>query len=372
MEKNKQKNLIMILIVAAILSAVNVGVLLASNKGIIVPIENLVLWGVFVVLNVASILWAISLLGLQPFVVSISYVAGGLLAYLGVRGHSDISVAEVTTAGATYGAFGALAIGNVTAKVRLAFFKKGQVPFIFIMVGLLVVDAALNSGISRSNGSVILYAVVIPFVVAGIVVGLIWSVLNRFAGGRKPAEVVAEEAEENAAEKAETLRAVAAEKMVIQMPEPTIVAEEKKPVKKAESVAPVVPVAPIVAAVVEAIPEEEKEEEEHFFPLEIDKNDAYEPPAVPLNDVKMDHKDASLQQPTFDNNLYDSGSVGESSEGSVVVKEPEVSATLGLDVIQEEESISEEVSPEPNKEAAPEKKDDDWLGGHLDLLNKLK
>ncbi|MDH3982393.1 MAG: hypothetical protein OES84_05760, partial [Kiritimatiellaceae bacterium] len=62
---SKQKNLIMIAVAAVVLVAVNVGVLMAANKGAIAPIGNIALWGAFVVLNVASILWAVTLLGLQ-------------------------------------------------------------------------------------------------------------------------------------------------------------------------------------------------------------------------------------------------------------------------------------------------------------------
>ena len=69
---------------AAVLVALNVGVFMAAGNGTISPINNVLLWGGFVALNVASILWAISMLGLQPLVVAISYVAGGTLAYLGV------------------------------------------------------------------------------------------------------------------------------------------------------------------------------------------------------------------------------------------------------------------------------------------------
>ena len=179
----------MIAATAVILVAVNLGVWIAANKGAIVAIDNMLLWSAFVALNVVSILWAVSLLGLQPLVVAISYVAGGFLAFMGVKGMGGISVAEVTTAGATYGAFGALAIGNATTKVRLAFFNKGQVPFIFIIVGLLVIDALLNSGISSAGGSVLLNAVLLPFIIAGVIVGLIWTALNRFVIGQHGEEV---------------------------------------------------------------------------------------------------------------------------------------------------------------------------------------
>jgi hypothetical protein len=385
MKTIKQKNLVMIMIAAAILVAVNAGILVAAGKGAIGPIENLVLWGGFVVLNVASILWAVSLLGLQPFVVALSYVAGGFLAFQGVRGMGDISVAEVTTAGATYGAFGALAIGNATAKVRLAFFNKGQVPFIFIIVGLLVVDAVLNSGISSANGSVILNAVVFPFIIAGVVVGLIWSVLNRYGIGRKPAEVLAEVAAEERAEKAEEQSAVASEKLVIQMPENAVVAKEEPPAKKVEVAEPVAP----AAVVAEPVPVAKKKVEEEFFPLEIDKNEDYELPeddsslmsvAAMMDEEENKSKEESFVLPTFDSSLYASGSADASSQGNVMVKEPEVSISADVEarqdkVVAEEKApapVESQPEPAPVQKAEPEKKGDDWLGGHLDLLNKLK
>ncbi len=366
----------MICAAAVILVAVNAGILMAANHGAITPIDNIGMWGAFVVLNVASILWAISLLGLQPFVVSLSYVAGGFLAYQGVRGMGDISVAEVTTAGATYGAFGALAIGNVTAKVRLAFFRKGQVPFIFIIVGLLVIDAVLNSGISSAGGSVILNAVVFPFVLAGIIVGLIWSVLNRYGIGRKPAEVLAAVAEENAAEKAELASAVATEKLVIQMPEHAMMAEEpEEVVKVAEPMAP-------AAVVAEPVQMEEKKPDEEFFPLEIDKGDE---DVMPADDFSYKNAASTVSEEfpmtSFDSSLYESGSLEDAQEGSVMVKEPAVSVVLDLDA-EDNNPVYEKKAPAvakvppvpaPVQPAEPAtKKDDDWLGGHLDLLNKLK
>ncbi|MEA2068641.1 MAG: hypothetical protein U9P12_05520 [Verrucomicrobiota bacterium] len=371
MNANKQKNLVMTAVAAAVIVAVNVGVWLAASKGAIAPIDNVVLWAGFVALNVVSILWAISLLGLQPLVVSLSYAVGGFLAFKGVRGMEGINVAEVATAGATYGAFGALAIGNSTAKVRLAFFNKGQVPFISIIVGLLVIDAMLNSGISNAGGSVLLNAVVFPFVLAGIVIGLIWSVLNRFGIGRKPNEVIAEA--EVAAMEAEgnVVDAVATEKLVIQMPEHAAVAEEAEPAIATEEIKtpdPIeVPVAePLVAE--SAQPVTEKKPDENFFPLEIDKDDEYDIPvadtglmnAVAMMDDAGDEGE-SFSVPSFDASLYASGSL----DGGVMVEEPPVSVALDLDV-------ETDVKPEPVQEVKQEQKNDDWLGGHLDLLNKLK
>ncbi len=378
MKHEKQKNLTMIVVSAAILVAVNLAVWLAAEHGAIAPIGNHLLWTAFVALNVVSLVWAISLLGLQPLVVAISYVAGGFLAFKGVEGMSGINVAEITTAGATYGAFGALVVGNSTAKVRLAFFKKGQVPFIFIIAALLVFDAVLNSEISSADGSVMLNAVVFPFVLSGVIIGLVWSVLNRYGIGHRvdltngaistehpdAVEEVEEYEESNA--------------LKIQIP---VDAMEEEDVDAVAAVMEEVELsAPIESPVEESVtPLVAKEEE--FFPLEIDKdNDFVLPEENPHSVVEMvaelDALDADPYSLTaVDANLYASGAV-EDDHGGVLVGEPMVSLSLNVDEQEavteqpEKASIAEIEQPEPaptkNAESA------DWLSGHLDLLNKLK
>ena len=375
---NKTNNMIMIVVAAAVLVALNLGVFMAAGNGTLSPINNILLWGAFVVLNVASILWAVSMLGLQPLVISISYVAGGALAFLGVRGMGDVSVAEITTAGATYGAFGALAVGNATAKVRLAFFNKGQVPFIFIIAGLLVIDGVLNSQVSSAGAPVLLNAVLLPFVLAGGVVGLGWSVMNRYGIGRKPSEVLAER--DAAMLGLESDNASAEEKVVIPMPAHAAEASKDKPAPKKKVAEPVAPVAkpkpapepkpksqPVVEpepVIAEAAPVKPKKEEE-FFPLEIDKN---EEPAKKAE--KKIEKEPEFVVPVFDAALYASGS--EESAGGVMVDEPAVSVeTEPEQPIVEKEAPA--AKPAAKAEPAEEKsKADDFLGGHLDLLNKLK
>lgn len=382
MKHSKQNNLTMIVVSAAILIAVNVGIWLAAKNGTISPIENHALWMAFVALNVVSLVWSISLLGLQPLVVAISYVAGGFLAFKGVQGMSGINVAEITTAGATYGAFGALAVGNSTTKVRLAFFNKAQVPFIFIIAALLVFDAVLNSGISSADGSVILNAVVFPFVLAGVIIGLVWSVLNRYGIGHKVQvhhEIAAEHPDAGEqteeAEEENTLKiqipahieeeesdAVAAVAEEVEIPETT-----ESPVKEA--------VTPIVAQ------EDMVEKEEEFFPLEIDKDDEFVLPeeekygTADLIAELDGMDDDSYALSAFDANLYASGA-DEDGHGGVMVEEPIVSVSLDID---EQEAVAEEPVKEPaaeEKQPEPEPpkaaKSEDWLSGHLDLLNKLK
>ena len=389
---NKTKNIIMIAVAAVVLVAVNVGVFMAAGNGAISSINNLLLWGGFVALNIVSILWAVSLLGLQPLVVSISYVAGGALAFLGVRGMTDISVAEITTAGATYGAFGALAVGNVTTKVRLAFFNKGQVPFIFVIIGLLVVDGVLNSQVSHAGVPVLLNAVLIPFVVAGAAVGLIWGGLNRFGIGKKPSEVLAEK---NAVQEIhQSENSVASKSAVIPMPGHAAGAKKPKAipqlVKKVEPIAPAAkakpaavakakpapvvkakpaPVvkakpAPVVKAKPKAKPAPRRKpvvaakpvaKEEQFFPLEIDKNDEI---ILPVEETPV------FEVPTFDAALYASGSQYNQTDGGVMVKEPEAVV----------EAPPEKPSPVSEAKPAPKpatKNNNDFLSGHLELLNKL-
>ena len=207
MENNTQKNIIFLVLAGVVLTLVNGGVFVAAGKGQLAPIDNLALWGAFAVLNICSLLWAISVLGLQPLVVAFSYVAGGALAFMGVRMIPDVNVAEITTAGATYAAFGALAVGNATTRVRFAFFNKAQVPFIFIILVLLLLDGLLNSQVSKAGMNVILNALVFPFVFSGAVVGLVWSLLVRSGIGknmdRAPVEAVAESSTKETQKKAQ-------------------------------------------------------------------------------------------------------------------------------------------------------------------------
>jgi hypothetical protein len=369
MKKNAQMNLIMTAATAVVLVAVNLGVFMAAKNGAIVAIDNMLLWGAFVALNVASILWAVSMLGLQPLVVAVSYVAGGVLAFQGVRGMSGVAVAEVTTAGATYGAFGVLAVGNAMTRVRLAFFNKGQVPFVFIIIGLLVLDAVLNSGISGASGSVYLNAVVLPFTIAGIVVGVIWSTLNRFGIGRNPKAkpTVIEEEEESFAE--EATEAAATEKLVIRMPEAAAVEEEAEAEEPEEVVAPAAEEAepaieevPAEAAELEPIIDDYDTEEE-FFPLEIDKDEELVLPVEGSNlkeladavDEAEEEEPVSLDLSSYNEDFY------------------------AADMDAEAEGVAVEVTAEaPVSEAEPEPAEKesgnglDWLEGHMDLLNKLK
>ncbi|VGO20927.1 hypothetical protein [Pontiella sulfatireligans] len=370
MNKKEKTNLAMLFVAAALFIAVNAGVWVATQKGVMPSVENVLVWGAFVSLNVASLLWAISLLGLQPLVVALSYLAGGFLAFQGVRGMPGISVAEVTCAGATYGAFGALAVGNATARVRLAFFRKGQVPFMFVILGLIVVDGILNSRISMVKGPVILNALVFPFLLAGVVVGLIWMVLNRFGIGQSAHEAEMAKADEHAeVEELESVEAVAS-KLVIEMPQDAVSEGEDGESDDLPS-----PVALPLVAVAEAAEEVDAPlvvasevkpaKEEEFFPLEIDKDDAF---ILPELVSETDH-DAEEEFPitSFDAESYVAGlsSMDDDAEGRVMIEEPPAAVA----VEKKQETV---VEPVPKAEPEKKNKSEDWLSNHLDLLNKLK
>ncbi|MCK4564022.1 MAG: hypothetical protein KAU94_05060, partial [Verrucomicrobia bacterium] len=286
MKNHTSKNLLYLVMAGFVLLAVNAWVWMGVQNGQLSPIGNHMLWGAFMVLNMVSLLWAVSLLGLQPLVVACSYAAGGFLAYRGVQGVAGISIAEVTTAGATYGAIGALAVGNVTTKVRMAFFHKGQVPFIFVIVGLLVVDGILNSQISGAGWSVILNALIFPFVFSGVVIGLIWMVVSRFGTAQKSRIQAMPAAEETAiAQSSEESEVDEASQLMIQVPDR--IEEEEKPEEIAalatssdpepvlkESISMDEPlVEPPASATGELL--DATSHESHFFPLEIDKDDEF-------------------------------------------------------------------------------------------------
>jgi hypothetical protein len=417
MNAEKQKHLALIIVAAAILVTVNVGIWLAAKHGAIASIENLGLWTAFAGLNVVTLVWAVSLLGLHPLIVALSYVAGGFLAFKGVESIPNINLAAITTAGATYGAFGALTVCNFTAKVRLAFFNKRQVPFIFIIVALLVFDAVLSSEISSADGNVVLNALVFPFLLAGVVIGLVWSTLNRYGIGckvepargmlavRQPDTMVDELEESEEPEESNTLK--------IQIPAHIEEDEDVAEVAAAmeETDIPELSESPAEETVKPIVAQEEKEED--FFPLEIDRGDEDHPAleetyvdtekAADADSLDEDHlvregayvdietaadTDSLDEDPFspegFDINLYASALDEIDSGGDVMIEDHGVSLALDLNEtaaveLAEISPVAEEEQPEefkPSVQAESEQrksgKSDDWLSGHLDLLNKLK
>jgi len=377
MHSDKHKNMAMIALAAVILASANLAVWMAVRQGFMAPVGNSMLWTGFIVLNAASILWAVSLLGLQPVVVSLSYVAGGLLAYRGVQGIGSVSVAEVTTAGATYGAFGALAVGNATAKVRLAFYNRKQVPFVFIIAALLVMDAVLNSGISQAGGNVLLNAVVFPFVLAGVMIGLIWSVLVRVGIGRKPVlstvsreEAQAEESGDAQVEKEER------NALMIQIPDDVEDRDEPELIEALDEEEPVVEELP--AAEIRKSAKAEPPADEDFFPLEIDKDDDFIMPAETLGLDEIEEAaavdaGAPFAMDDFDTQLYESGELENLDDLVSAVAVEEQLASTDVDPERPDEEAAELPCPVPEKKPAPEQgRSNDWLSGHLDLLSKLK
>jgi hypothetical protein len=339
------------------------------------------LWGAFVVLDVVSLLWGISLLGLQPLVVSLSYAAGGFMAFQGVRAIPGICVAEVATAGAIYGAVGSLTIGNASVKVRPSFFRKGQVPFVFIIAGLLVVDAVLNSRIANAEGSVILKAVVFPFVFAGVATGLIWSVLNRLKIRRRPARtaVAAMPVKSIKAPEQSYKNAAGVAKLMIPMPENEIALEEDEPLAPAvtnpypdELPAESTAAGPMVAE--ETAGSKVHPVEEAFFPLEIDKGDAREIPADDsslLDMAAIFEEHAAGAEPLnedFELPPLGSGMPGLDDDGGTIIDE-----LAGSDADASVRNFSEKtVDATPESPQTRNQGGEDWLSGHRDLLNRLK
>ena len=375
MKNNSKMNMGMLSVAAVVLLGANVAVWMASRNGVIEATGNTMVWGAFMALNVISILWAVSMLGLQPLVVALSYVGGGFLAFKGVQGLAGVSVAEITTAGATYGAFGALAASNATAKVRFAWYHKGQVPFIFIIIALLVVDAGLNSGISGAGGNVLLSAVVFPFVLTGVLVGLAWSILVRFGiGARNKKEAAA--AERSVAVAVEEVGTEVEEEvpMVVEMPEPLFlddVDDEGLPAVAAllaaeleEPAAEDVPLAPVAML--------QDSEEDDFIPIELDNSNEFELSDNAFGLDSASEEDEVYSLSGFDSGLYASGS-SRDDHGGVMVEEPVTAVAVEIDEVSvaalQEKAEAVVQQAEPAKKKA---KEDDWLSGHLDLLSKLK
>lgn len=363
MKNEAQKNILFLALAGVLLVVLNVVVLMATKNGSLAPIENQLLWGAFVVLNVSSLLWAVSLLGLQPLVLAFSYLAGGFVAFLGVRLLPDVNVAEVTTAGATYGAFGVLAVGNATTKIRLAFFDKKQVPFIFVIAALLVLDGFLNSSVSGAGFGVILNALIFPFVFAGIIVGLLWTVLARFGIGHGLVSNVSEPIVELSQEEGVEAKT---DQIMFKVPEATeetaVALNVSEPVQEKVIAAP----EPILMEAAEEVsaPELQVEElldEGNFFPLEIDKDDDIILLQEELESVAMLSEIVEMEEPE----------PIEIPEPVAEIEPIEAPAVLHeVELVAEEPSVVE-VEPvteaEKKKESAP-----DWLSGHMDLLNNIK
>jgi hypothetical protein len=356
MKDDTQKNILSLVLAGMVLIMANVAIFMITRNGQIAPVDNLVLWGAFAVLNVCSLLWAVSLLGLQPMVVAVSYTAGGFIAFQGVRLISGVNVAEIATAGATYSAFGALVVGNATTKVRLAFFTKRQIPFVFIIIALLLVDSLLNSRVSSAGWNVIANAVVFPFLFSGVVVGLAWVVITQIRAKRALIEKAVEPVEEeNLATNIATVDDEEVAQLQFSVPESAVSAESMEGAVLAHDPAPVADVVPEAPAVEAVSPEMDSVEEDNFFPLEIDKGE-----------------EALLQEENPDL-MGVAARVAESAPEPTVEPDPVIEDTISP---AEESPVSdpEPIEDEAEKPVLEESKaeSEDWLSSHLDLLNKLK
>jgi len=386
MKTAAQKNILFLAITGLVLVMVNVAVLMGIRSGQIAPVDNTMLWGAFAVLNVLSLLWAVSLLGLQPMVVAAAYAVGGFLAFRGVRLMPDVNVAEIATAGATYGAFGALVVGNATTKVRLAFFTKRQVPFVFMIVALLLVEGLLNSRVSNAGWNVIANALVFPFAFSGVVIGLVWMVLVRIRTKRIVAKKEPKTAEP---EMVEPIADVAADttaddektaQLMFSVPESAEVAESMEAVAltpDSEAVEEDVPEAPVVEAeLLEVHTVEDDSSSDIFFPLEIDKDED----AIPQKDDSSLMDVAAMVAESAPEIAMEAVPTAEEPDLVAEREPPPLAMSLhGEDVI----ALSEEL-PMPDSDPEPVEDFDepvskkgkvgpsDWLSSHMDLLKKLK
>lgn len=365
MNSNRNRDIVGLVITGCVFIAVNALVFMGSRTGRIAPVDNLLLWGVFATFSVFALLWVIRLLGLQPIIVAVSYAAGGFLAFQGVKLMPNVHVAEVATAGATYGAFGALVVGGATAKVRLAFLNKQQVPFVVVILALLLVDALLNSRVSHAGWGVVANALVLPFLLSGVVVGLAWMVVVRVHAWRKSLKELAGQTEEETVIGSVQSDAEMAP-LMFSAPESS---DEDEIMEPAAFKTKHVREAPVVLA--ESSCEEEEASDDNFFPLEIDNGE----------DAVFAEEDGSLMDLA--------AMVAESAPELVGDEEPLVEQEIPLqkpisseennELPAEEAPVADpepqtiEVEPEETISEENKKVDsNDWLSSHLDLLNKLK
>lgn len=357
MHSKTGKNLISLVITAILLIAGNAWVWMSIQNGQIPPVEQLPLWGSFVALNTISLLWAANALNLQPLVMGIAYLTGGFLAYRGVQGIENVNVAEITTAGAAYGAIGALAVGQISTKVCTVFSNKIKVPFYVVIILLLVVDGLLNSQILGSDLNTILNAVVLPFVLSGVVLGMIWTGISYFISKEKPADDTAPAAT-SSKKKTQTSKPAAktTAKPATKSPKKPVQQQSNKtpaktkPLKKqqpaqASTSKPTTPAtkpktvlktqpkpAPKISTKPATNFAKKSTTDEQFFPLEIDKDDDFVPPVEKKSPPPVKPKPAPPKP---------------------VAPKPE----------------PPKPAPETPKPASDST--NDWLSGHLDLLNKI-
>jgi hypothetical protein len=409
MNKGAKKDSLLLVTAGAAFIAANLVVYMGVRSGQIAPVDNTMLWGAFSVLSICSLLWAVSMLGLQPIVVAVSYAAGGFMAYQGVRLTPEVNVAEIATAGATFGAFGALVVGNATAKVRLAFFAKRQVPFVAIILVLLLVDGVLNSRVSNAGWHVIANAVVLPFLFCGVIVGLVWRLISKRGPARKKNVKISEsleEAEKPAPVAMENENAVELKFSVPEGAGAAVIAENEASIPDIDlEAAP----APAMAAAVSPPPKEGPDRDQvlsdSFFPLDIDEGEdqrieenpelmglaervaksAPEPIVAatpepteysapePIGETAPEPTDYSVPEPALESAIEPVAyNPPEPPAEDIVFPTPESSAAT--EETTPEDSVGLETPATGEEPVSEEGKSgsEDWLDSHLDLLNKLK
>ncbi len=254
-------------------------------------------------------------------------------------------------------------------------------------MGLLVVSGFLNSQISGAGWNVILNGLILPFSLAGIVVGLVWLVISRLNFSHKPHVVEKLSKEESIViQSHEKDEDEGASQLMFQVPEAVEVEDE--PEELAAMLATSDPIPEEALDVDEprvelAVPDVEEEVDDgHFFPLEIDKDDEFALPYEEIDSVESDFLEEKIEEEQVPDLLQETITEPEPELVSAYIPEPEP--------IVEPEPIPE---PEPILEALPEpisvrspilepaeplskpkenKSDDtDWLNSHLDLMNKI-
>jgi hypothetical protein len=389
MKPKENKKIIAFLITAVVLLILNTLVWTGVQNGQLTPIENSSLWVSFAVLNIISLLWAFSLLGLHPAVLALSYTVGGFIAFQSVQGVAGIGMAEASSAGATYGAFGAMVVGHATTKNRLGFFRKEQVPYVFLFVGLLLLDGLLNSRVCSVGQSAILNVLIVPLAVAGIAVGLIWLMASRLAVIPKSntnTRAWESESIKTSDDSAQNELSNESSQLIIQMPNHAEEEEESdvaamlemgepEPVAEAPSEEPTELEKPVLF---EKIEPEEPAVEEHFFPLDIDKDDDFIEPyaSSELVDIPVMNTPDLLEPIISDIDCDDVISpiteFEEIEPVSVSIAEPNTLAEESPVSVEIEEEFPVALEPELEvQEPKAEHQSEDWLNGHLDLLSKI-
>jgi len=231
-----------------------------------------------------------------------------------------------------------------------------------------------------------LYAMVFPFVLAGVIFGLIWAVLNHFGNQYNPRKAIVhvQEEFEDVGE-----RAIEAEETVLQIQVPEyqdvtedIPEEEPEAIVAQEDVkSPFFKEIDEPAAVLQT-------KHEDFFPLEIDKNDEFGLPAEePDFRSELTQDEAELDQlfalPSIDSGLYESQKL-DSLDAGVMIEDSLSMVSMDID---EDDVLSEDAAtaflerevkePEPPvadhvAKPADQKHASDWLSSHMELLNRLK